>query len=88
LEDLTGYVGFPSFHTIMAILTVQALWGLPVSGPLALAVNIPVLFSLPADGGHHFIDLAGGVLLTLLSIALANAILRQTGVERQDEFVV
>jgi hypothetical protein len=76
-EDLTGYVGFPSFHAVMAILTVRALWGLPVSGPLALAANVLVLFSIPADGGHHFIDIAGGVPVALSSIVLAKVILRQ-----------
>lgn len=80
-EDLTGYVGFPSFHTVVAILTIQALWRLPVSGPLALAANILILLAIPADGGHHFVDMAGGVLVVLLSLALATAILRQAGAE-------
>jgi PAP2 superfamily len=80
-DDLTGYIGFPSFHTVMAILTARALWGLPVSGQVALILNIFVFLSLPADGGHHFVDLVGGVVVALLSIALANMILRQSRTE-------
>jgi PAP2 superfamily len=60
--DLMGLIGCPSFHGVMAVLTVRALWELPVSGPLALAANIPVMLSIPADGGHHFVDVPGGFL--------------------------
>jgi len=77
-----SFIGCPSFHGVMAVLTVRALWGLPVSGPLALAANIPVMLSIPADGGHHFVDVAGGILVAFLSAAFANAILRRTKVER------
>lgn len=52
--DLMGLIGCPSFHGVMAVLTVRALFGLPFSGPLALAANIPVMLSIPADGGHTF----------------------------------
>ncbi len=76
-SDLTGLIGFPSFHTVMAALTVQALWKIPFAGMTALACNILVLLSIPADGGHHFIDMGGGFLVALVSIALADAVLRQ-----------
>jgi hypothetical protein len=87
-EDLTGYIGFPSFHTVMAVLTVHALWGLPISGPLALAANVLVLLSLPADGGHYFIDIAGGLLVALGSIALSGMIVRQTQGEKPKQAVL
>src|ERR1700730_13569383 len=80
--DLIGLIGCPSFHGVMAVLTVRALWGLPVSGPLAFDANIPVMLSIPADGGHHFVDVAGGILVAFLSAAFVNAILRRTKVER------
>jgi membrane-associated phospholipid phosphatase len=83
IEDLSGYVGFPSFHAVMAILTVHALWGLPVTGLLALAINSLVLLSIPADGGHHFIDVAGGAAVALVSLVITNAILRRTTFEQK-----
>ncbi|HMF05680.1 MAG TPA: phosphatase PAP2 family protein [Methylocella sp.] len=72
-----GLIGFPSFHTVMAFLTVQAAWKIPFAGLAALAGNILVLLAIPADGGHHFVDIAGGFFVALVSTALADAFLRQ-----------
>ena len=77
-SNLTGLIGFPSFHTVMVVLTVHAVWEIPIAGMLALACNILVLLSVPADGGHHFVDIAGGILVAIVSICLADALLRQT----------
>jgi PAP2 superfamily len=79
-SDLTGLIGFPSFHTVMAFLTVQAAWKIPFAGLAALAGNILVLLAIPADGGHHFVDIAGGFFVALVSTAFADAFLRQTQV--------
>lgn len=76
-SDLTGLIGFPSFHTVMASLTVRAVWGIPFAGPLAVACNILVLLAVPADGGHHFADIGGGILVAIVSAAIADALLRQ-----------
>jgi PAP2 superfamily len=76
-SDLMGIIGCPSFHTVMIVLTVYAVWELRFARTLAFACNFLVLLSIPADGGHHFIDVAGGFLVALASIALADALLRQ-----------
>jgi membrane-associated phospholipid phosphatase len=81
-HDITGLIGCPSFHAVMAVLTVRALWGIPLAGVAALAGNILVLLSIPADGGHHFVDVAGGILVAFLSAVFANAIVRRTTVEQ------
>jgi hypothetical protein len=73
----TGLIGFPSFHTVMAVLTVQAAWEIPFVGLLALACNILVLLAVPADGGHHFVDVGGGIFVAIVSISSADAVLRQ-----------
>jgi hypothetical protein len=65
-SNLTGLIGFPSFHTVMVVLTVNAVWEIPIAG--MLACNILVLVSVPADGGHHFVDIAGGTLVAIVSI--------------------
>jgi hypothetical protein len=75
-SDLTGLIGFPSFHTVMAFLTAQAVWEIPFAGMLALACHVLVLLSIPADRGHHFIDVAGGFVVALASTALADSLLR------------
>lgn len=77
LEDLTGLIGCPSFHTALAILTVYALWGIPIAGKLALLFNVFVLASIPADGGHHFVDMAVGAAVTLTALYLADIAMRR-----------
>jgi hypothetical protein len=81
-NDLTGLIGCPSFHTVMAILTVYGLRCVPWAGPLAAVVSVLVFLSIPADGGHHFVDMAAGVVVAAASIRLANLALRQRA-ERQ-----
>lgn len=82
LEDLTGLIGCPSFHTALAILTVYALWGTPYAGTIAICVNVLVIASIPADGGHHFADVAVGTVVTLVSLYLADiAMQRRTAFE-------
>ena len=77
-DQLTGLIGCPSFHTVMAILTVHALRRVPWAGPLTAAVSIPVFLSIPADGGHHFIDMAVGGVVAAVAIALASLAVRQS----------
>jgi hypothetical protein len=81
-KDFLGLIGCPSFHTALAILSVYGLWGTPYLGPLALVVNILVLMSVPADGGHHFVDVGAGAAVTVLSIYLAERAL--TSQRRRD----
>ncbi|MBO0734789.1 MAG: phosphatase PAP2 family protein, partial [Methylocapsa sp.] len=79
-SSLMGIIGCPSFHTVMAVLTVEALWPIPLAGILSLACNIVVLLSVPADGGHHFVDVGAGILVSFASLALARALLaREAG---------
>ena len=77
-DQLTGLIGCPSFHTVMAILTVHALRRVPFAGPLTAAVSVPVFLSIPADGGHHFVDMAAGGVVAAVAIALAGLVARQS----------
>jgi hypothetical protein len=79
LDELTGLIGCPSFHTALAILTVYALWGTPYAGKIAIWLNILVLASIPADGGHHFADVAVGAAVTLVGLCLADMALQRKG---------
>ncbi len=75
-EDLTGLIGAPSFHTVMALLTLRALWGVRWIAAPALALNALVLAAVPADGGHHFVDMAAGALVTAFAVLAAKALLQ------------
>jgi hypothetical protein len=76
LEDLTGLIGCPSFHTALTILTIFALWGTPYAGKVSVVLNILVLAAIPADGGHHFADVAVGAAVTLAALYLAHVALQ------------
>jgi membrane-associated phospholipid phosphatase len=77
LNDLGGVIAFPSFHTIMALLSIQAWWWnrslrLPI-----LAWNLAVIFTTLPMGGHYFVDLVAGALLWLGWSAIAVRIVRR-----------
>ena len=87
-DEMTGLIGSPSFHTVMALVTVWAMRGIRIAFPLAVAVNIPVLLAIPADGGHHFVDMASGLAVAVLAVAVANALLGARVALRQPELRV
>jgi hypothetical protein len=67
-SELKGLIGFPSFHIVLAILVTwyartwkAAFW------PLA-TINLLVLVATPIQGGHHVIDVVGGVAVAALAI--------------------
>jgi membrane-associated phospholipid phosphatase len=71
LTELTGVVGAPSFHTVMALVTVYACsslgkWFWPVA-----AWNILVVASVPVFGGHHVCDVIAGVAVAAAAIYIA-----------------
>ena len=74
-DTIVGLVGFPSFHTCLAVLCAFALWGVRGLGPLALAANALVLLAVPAQGGHHLADVLGGMVTIALAMWLARRVL-------------
>lgn len=71
--NTTGVVGFPSFHTVMGLLSLIAVW--PYR-PLRYAFLLLDLLLLPAiliDGGHNLMDVFGGAAITVLAWRLAAA---------------
>jgi len=74
--ELRGVVGFPSFHTVQALVIVWYARKLPLLRWVALVLNIAVLISTPIQGGHHLIDVFGGGIVALAAIALAGRIVR------------
>lgn len=71
LPQMKGLIAFPSYHAVLAVLTVAVLRGIPwIFWPL-VALNVAVLLSTPIDGGHHLIDMLAGVAVALGSLAIA-----------------
>ena len=71
LYDLGGVITFPSFHTIMALLTIQAWWWNPALRLPILGWNGGVIFATVPMGGHYFVDLFAGALLWMGWCAVA-----------------
>lgn len=70
-----GSVAFPSFHMLMAVLVIWFARGTWAFWP-ALVVNLLMIPATLTHGGHHAIDLPGGVFLFVLSLGLATKLLR------------
>lgn len=64
--DFSGLIGFPSFHTIMLLFALAAVWPYrPVNYAFG-AIQFITLPSILVIGGHHLTDIFGGVAMTLL----------------------
>jgi membrane-associated phospholipid phosphatase len=72
---VAGIVSFPSFHTVLAILSACALWPIRwLRWPSAiLAAGICV--STVTTGWHYGVDVVAGVMVALIAQGLARVIL-------------
>jgi PAP2 superfamily len=68
--DNQGLVVFPSFHTVLAVLCACAATPLRILRYPLLALNLLIILSSPAMGGHYFIDIIAGIILAALTISL------------------
>ena len=70
-NEVRGLIGFPSFHIVLAILvTWYARSWKAICVPLTV-LNLVVLGATPIQGGHHVIDVVGGVAVAALAVAFA-----------------
>ena len=65
-----GMVTFPSFHTVLGIITTYALRDSRWTLIPALAINAVMIFSTLPEGGHHLIDLFAGAAIAFGAIAI------------------
>ena len=68
---MLGIVGFPSFHTVMAIIVVWYARSLPVVGILIALLNILMLPAILLHGAHNLVDVFGGVAVATFAIRFA-----------------
>ena len=73
-RELKGLVGFPSFHTALAVMVMWYARRLMIVRWPIWALNIAVIVSTPIQGGHHVVDVAGGLAIAALAIALTEQI--------------
>ena len=77
-SDVKGLIGFPSFHAAMAILVVWYGRSLPYIGWPLVVWNVVVLLATPIQGGHHVVDVLGGLGVVAVSIVLTARLSRST----------
>lgn len=61
---ITGLIGFPSFHTVMALVSLVAVWPYRI---LRLAALVPTTLLVPGilvHGGHNLADMLAGIVIT------------------------
>ena len=68
LSQGAGFVSFPSFHVIWAVLAVRALWGFRLLRGPFLALAGLIVLSTMTTGWHYFSDVAAGALVAGVSI--------------------
>jgi membrane-associated phospholipid phosphatase len=68
--DNQGLVVFPSFHATLAVLCAYAARPLRILKIPLLVLNLLIILSSPAMGGHYFIDIIAGVILAALIVSV------------------
>jgi PAP2 superfamily len=76
-KDTLGLVGFPSFHTVMACMSVWFMCASRKAAPLFMALNLIMIPAILVQGGHHLSDMLGGLVVFAVSLQLASLALRQ-----------
>ena len=70
-ETMVGIVGFPSYHTVLALTTLYFSRHVPIAHvPIALLTFLMVPAIL-IHGSHNLTDIFGGIAVTAVSIAIA-----------------
>jgi PAP2 superfamily len=73
-NELVGIVGFPSYHTVLALTSVWFARKVPY---LVIPIGMLNALMLPAillHGSHNLIDVFGGVCVTIVSVWFSNRI--------------
>lgn len=73
-EVITGVVAFPSYHMVMALMVVWFTRGTFAFLP-AVLVNTAMIPATLSHGGHHLVDLFGGLVVFSISVWLANRLI-------------
>ncbi|WP_051442611.1 phosphatase PAP2 family protein [Mesorhizobium sp. WSM3626] len=63
--QVTGLIGFPSFHTVMALMSLIAIWPYPFARFALILGNTALLPAILIHGGHNLMDVFGGTVITI-----------------------
>jgi membrane-associated phospholipid phosphatase len=70
-------VSFPSFHTVLAVLSAIAFWQFGRGRWFVLAVSVAVCISTITTGWHYIIDVVGGIAVAFAAWEAAARLIRE-----------
>lgn len=70
LNAAQGLVSMPSFHTVMGLSFIQAMWWSRLALIVVLPFNLVMILSTPSQGGHYLVDVLAGVAVWAITAAL------------------
>lgn len=77
-ERIEGLITFPSLHAALAIIYAYAARGIRFVFPTLAILNTLVFIATPIVGGHHFADLWGGIVITIITIFAAGKLVERS----------
>jgi membrane-associated phospholipid phosphatase len=72
ISTAEGIVTFPSYHAALGLILLIAGWSHPWLRWPFFVVNVLLIAATPIDGGHYFVDVACGLALAALAVAVAS----------------
>ncbi len=75
-ENVLGLIGFPSFHTVMAMMSVVFLGHFKWLRPLLYGVNALMVPAIIIQGGHHLSDMIAGGLVFAIAFYMSGHFMR------------
>lgn len=81
-NNTLGLIAFPSYHTVMACTAVWFTFCIRSLFPFFLIVNILMLPAILVHGGHHLVDVFGGIaVFAIAAVISGRTVLRKPSSE-------
>ena len=75
--ETLGLIGFPSFHTVMACMSVYFVARYKMLLAVFILINALMIPAVLIHGGHHLMDVIGGFAVFAIAAALARKAVTQ-----------
>jgi len=76
-KEIRGLIAFPSYHAVLAFTSIYASRNVPFISQTFLILNLLILPGIFIHGGHHFVDLFGGLAMFAFGTWIAAHIVNQ-----------
>ena len=70
-SEIKGLIGFPSYHTVLAVTALYASRTIKWIFPIYLVLNLLIMPGVFVHGGHHLVDLPAGLVVAVAGLYLA-----------------